>query len=960
LLLYFIGIKFLIIYNNKREMLSMKVLSTNIYVGPNIYANFPVIRYQIDLGELENWPSVKLGQGFIDGLINAIPTLQSHGCSYSEQGGFIRRLREDEGTWVGHIWEHVALELQNLAGSPVNFGKTRSLDKPGCYNVVYQYKQRDVGLEAGKLGLRLLAHLMPHEVQQAISADIDPQFDFQEELSDFVRMAQRKEFGPSTGSLVAAAEQRNIPWLRLNNYSLVQFGQGKYQQRIQATITSETRHIAVEISCDKEDTHNLLNDLGLPVPKQMLVYGAKQAIRAANRIGLPVVLKPLNANHGKGVTIDLSDAEEIEVAFHEAQKFGTGKAVLVESYLSGFDHRMLVVNNELVAVAKRVPGHVIGDGHSTIVELIDIVNLDPRRGIGHEKVLTRLELDNQALRLMEEAGYDENTVLQSDQLFYLRSTANLSTGGTAIDVTDIVHPDNRDMAVRAIRAIGLDIGGVDFLTDDIGKSYKDIGGGICECNAAPGFRMHVAPSEGKSRDVSGKVMDMLFPPGSQARIPIAGITGTNGKTTTSRMLASIMKSAGFTTGMTSTDGVYIDGHLTVKGDMTGPTAAQIVLRDPSVDFAIMETARGGILKRGLGYTECNVGACLNVTADHLGQRGIDTVEQLAQIKRVVVEVAKDCVVLNADDKLCLQMADYCQAEQICYVTMDSGHGLVREHIRCGGMAVVLEKGINGDMLTVYDKGAHIPLLWSHLIPATIEGKALHNVQNAMFAAAIAYSFKTSLEDIRQGLRIFTTSFYQAPGRLNIYDELPFKVILDYAHNPAAIETITDLAKRLDVRGKRRIVIAMPGDRRDEDIIEAAKITTKGFDTFICKADDDRRGRGQDEVPQILKQTMLANGIKEQDIQVIPSEEEAVNQALEDCKPGDLLVILGDNITRCWKQIVHFNGAVEVSVEESAPSQDFPEKLFEPVEHKFELEVGQRLVHDERGVRLVVEHDEDSD
>ncbi|GAB5382159.1 MAG: cyanophycin synthetase [Aliiglaciecola sp.] len=938
----------------------MKILSRNVYVGPNIYANFPVIRYQIDLGELENWPSVKLGDGFINGLIEALPTLQNHGCSYREEGGFIRRLKEDEGTWMGHIWEHVALELQELAGSPVSFGRTRSLEEPGCYNVVYQYKQQDVGIEAGSLGMRLLTHLLPKDVQKAIDADIDDDFDFADELHAFVRMAQKKEFGPSTGSLVKAAEERDIPWLRLNNYSLVQFGHGKYQKRIQATITSETKHIAVEISCDKEDTHNLLNDLGLPVPQQMMIYSDRQAIRAAKRIGYPVVVKPLNANHGRGVSINLNSDDEVVTAFNEAQKFGTSRAVLVESYLTGFDHRMLVVNDELVAVAKRVPGHVVGDGHHTIEQLVDIVNEDPRRGIGHEKVLTRLELDSQANRLMEDAGYDSNTVLEDGQIFYLRSTANLSTGGTAIDVTDIVHPDNRDMAVRAIKAIGLDIGGVDFLTDDISKSYKEIGGGICECNAAPGFRMHVAPSEGKPRDVSGKVMDMLFPPGDQSRIPIAAITGTNGKTTTSRMLASIMKCVGYTTGMTSTDGVYIDGHLTVKGDMTGPTSAQIVLRDPSVDFAVMETARGGILKRGLGYSECDVGACLNISADHLGQRGINTLEQLAQIKRVVVEVAKDCVVLNADDIHCLEMADYCEAKRICYVTTDPGHGLVREHIRRGGLAVVLEKGINGDMITIYDNGAHIPLLWTHLIPATIEGKAMHNVQNAMFATAMAYCFDTSLENIRQGLRIFNTSFYQAPGRLNIYDEHPFKVILDYAHNPAAIKTITDLASRLEVSGKRRLVIAMPGDRRDEDIIEAAQITSKTFDKIVCKADDDRRGRGVDEVPQLLRKTYLDNGVDDANIQVIPSEQEAIDKALSDCEKGDLLIILGDNITRCWKQIVHFQSDGKSTESTETPSQDFPEKLFEPVEHKFELNEGQTLVHDERGVRLVIERDEDSD
>jgi len=939
----------------------MKILNKNVYVGPNVYANFPVICYQIDIGELENWPSVKLGEDFINGLVAALPSLQQHGCSYGKEGGFLRRLVEDEGTWIGHIWEHVAIELQNLAGSSVSFGRTRSLKDKGCYYVVYQYQQRDVGLEAGALGLKLLTHLMPATIQASITAKIEPDFNFAEELNDFIKMAQRKEFGPSTASLVAAAEARDIPWLRLNNYSLVQFGQGKYQQRIQATITSETKHIAVEISCDKEDTHNLLNDLGLPVPQQMMIYSDKQAVRAAKRIGFPVVLKPLNANHGRGVSINLMTDDEVMAAFAEAQQHGTSRAVLVESFITGYDHRMLVVNNELVAVAKRVPGHVIGDGIHTIEQLVNTVNKDPRRGVGHEKVLTRLELDTQAARLMEEADYDKDTVLEKDHTFYLRSTANLSTGGTAIDVTDIVHPDNREMAVRAIRAIGLDIGGVDFLTDDISKSYKEIGGGICECNAAPGFRMHVAPSEGKPRDVAGKVMDMLFPAGANARIPVAAITGTNGKTTTSRMLASIMKSAGFTTGMTSTDGVYIDGHLTVKGDMTGPTAAQIVLRDPSVDFAIMETARGGIVKRGLGYSTCDVGACLNISADHLGQRGIDTLEQLAEIKRVVVEVAQDCVVLNADDINCLQMAEFCQAKQICYVTIDSGHGLVREHIRQGGMAVVLEKGINGDMITIYDKGAHIPLLWTHLIPATIEGKAMHNVQNAMFATAMAYSFDTSLENIRQGLRIFNTSFYQAPGRLNIFDEHPFKVILDYAHNPAAIKTITDLAGRLGVKGKRRLVLAMPGDRRDEDIIEAAKIVSSTFDSFVCKADDDRRGRGHDEVPLLLKKTLETNGVDARDIQVIPSEADAVEAGLASCVPGDLLIILGDNITRCWKQIVHFNNVSEHSATtEDKPSSDFPEKLYEPIEHKFELQEGTRIVQDERGVHIVVDREEDAD
>ena len=523
----------------------MKILASNVYVGPSIYANFPVIRHQVDIGILEQWPSAKIGEQFIDNLIAALPGLQEHGCSYRTEGGFIRRMREDEGTWIGHIWEHVTLELQSMAGSDVTFGRTRSIpDQPGCYNMVFEYKQRDVGLEAARIGTQLLLSLLPDELQQQLSDAIDSDFNFEEERDDFIRFAQRKELGPSTGSLVKAAEERGIPWLRLNDYSLVQFGHGKYQQRIQATITSKTRHISVEIACDKEDTHKLLNDLGLPVPQQRLIYSEREAVRAARRIGCPVVLKPLNANHGRGVSINLNSEEEISVAYDFARKNSKSRGILVESYITGFDHRMLVVNGELVAVAKRVPGHVVGDGKHTIAELVDIVNEDPRRGIGHEKVLTKLELDHQGKRLIEKAGYSEETVLPSGETFYLRSTANLSTGGTAIDLTDVVHPDNRDMAVRAVMAVGLDVGGVDFLTDDISQSYKEVGGAIVEVNAAPGFRMHVAPSEGKPRDVSGNVMDMLFPPGTPSRIPIAAITGTNGKTTTSRMLSHILKAAG--------------------------------------------------------------------------------------------------------------------------------------------------------------------------------------------------------------------------------------------------------------------------------------------------------------------------------------------------------------------------------------------------------------------------------
>ena len=938
----------------------MKIISTNVFVGPNLYASFPVIRHELDLGILEHWPSAKIDPSFNAALIEALPGLQGHRCSYTEEGGFIRRLTEEDGTWMGHIMEHVALELQNMAGSEVSFGRTRTTGEDGHYNMVFQYQQRDVGLEASRIARALLLHILPQTLKTLLLDDgveIETDFDWQDEKDAFIRFAQRKEFGPSTGSLVKAADDRGIPWLRLNEYSLVQLGHGKFQQRIQATITSETKHIGVEISCDKGDTHNLLNDLGLPVPQQLIIYNHRQAIRAAHKIGFPVVVKPLDGNHGRGVSINLTSDEQVVTAFEFAKQQGSSSGVLVESYVIGFDHRMLAVDGKLVACAKRVPGHVIGDGEHTVGQLVEQVNKDPRRGIGHEKVLTRLEFDTQAERLLAEAGYDESTILEKGEIFYLRKTANLSTGGTAIDVTDIVHPDNKEMAERAIKAIDLDVGGVDFLTDDISKSYKDIGGAIVEVNAAPGFRMHVAPSEGKSRDVAGAVMDMLFPPGSPSRIPIAAITGTNGKTTTARMLAHIMKTAGHICGMTSTDGVYIDGHLSVKGDMTGPTAAQIVLRDPSVDMAIMETARGGILRSGLGYRTSNVAACLNVTSDHLGLRGIDTVEQLAEVKRVVVETATDTVVLNADDEHCLKMADYCDATSLCYVTMNPNHSLVRAHIRAGSQAVVLEKGINGDMITIFDNENHIPLLWTHLIPATMEGKAMHNVQNAMIAAAMAYSLNKNLEDIRHGLRTFNTSFFQAPGRMNVFDEHAFKVILDYGHNPAAIKTVCDTVERMDTAGANIVVLSAPGDRRNEDIINIAKNSAGHFEHYFCKADDDRRGRGDDEIPQLLRQALLDSGVMASQITIICDETKAVDAALHKAKPGDLLVIFGDNIARCWKQITRFNNhGKEISSELPIMTKQNSDAT---TPDPFELDPGLKLIRDERGVRLAREQ-EDSD
>jgi cyanophycin synthetase len=573
-------------------------------------------------------------------------------------------------------------------------------------------------------------------------------------------------------------------------------------------------------------------------------------------------------------------------------------------------------------------------------------------------VMTRIELDPQADLMLARQSLTVESIPPAGQVVPLRSTANLSTGGTATDVTDIIHPDNREMAVRAVTAIGLDVGGVDFLCPDISESWRQVGGGICEVNAAPGFRMHVAPSEGTPRDAAGPVIDMLFPPGAPSRVPIAGITGTNGKTTTSRMLAHICKMAGMTPGLTTTDGVYIDGQRTVEGDMTGPVATRMVLADPKIDVAVLEIARGGLLRAGMGVPWINVGAVLNVQSDHLGMKGIDTLEQLAEVKRILVEVARDCAVLNADDPNVIRMSAHTEAKHLCYVTTNPQHTVVREHIRAGGRACALEAGVNGHMITLYDKGRHIPLMWTHLIPATLEGRAMHNVANAMFAAAMAYSMDIKLDAIRQGLRTFDSTFFQAPGRMNVFNEHPFKVIFDYGHNAHAVGMLAELAGKLDVRGRRIVVVAGPGDRRDEDIIAIAEAVAGRFDVYICRRDDGLRGRASDEVPKMIAGVLRSRGVRDDQIALIPDEQEAIDAALRMGQAGDLLLIFADALTRSWKQVIKFKPAAASSgvptasraTERDAPAADAPGPV---MDMSVDLEAA-GFVRDERGLRFVGE------
>ena len=906
----------------------MNIDSTSVYVGPNIHAKEPLIRLTVDINPSYAETLDRLGRTTLDQLLAVLP-----GWSASDTSGWLADAQDKGRFDIGELLARLALELQRTAGQRGDLAWSEPGAKRDVVQIFYSFDSEDIGLEAGEVACDLLAAIA--------NADGDAQDELHDHVDRFLRYADKRSLGPSAMELVRAAEARDIPWYRLNDASLIQVGQGKYQQRIEAALTSQTPHIAVELASDKNICNQLLSDLGLPVPKQRLVYDAEEAKGAADRIGYPVVIKPLDGNHGRGVTVNITDEAGVEAAFAVAEE--EGRDVIIESMILGDDHRLLVVNGELAAAARRVPGHVKGDGSHTIAELIEIVNRDPRRGVGHENVLTRLELDAQAMRLLDERGYSPDTVPPEGEEVYLRKTANISTGGTAVDVTDTIHPDNKLMAERAISAIGLDVGAVDFLTTDITRSYRETGGAICEVNAGPGLRMHISPSEGKPRDVGGKIMDMLFPPGSQARVPIAALTGTNGKTTCARMLAHILKMAGHVVGQTSTDAVYIDGNVTVKGDMTGPVSAKMVLRDPSVDIAVLETARGGIVRSGLGYNFCDVGAVLNVTSDHLGLGGVDTLDGLAKVKRVIAEVTRGTVVLNADNEYTLKMASYSPAKHILYVTRNPEHELVRQHIKLGKRAVVLEQGMNGDQIVIYDNGTQIPLIWTHLIPATLEGKALHNVENAMFAAAMAFALGKTLDQIRTGLRTFDSTFFQSPGRMNVFDEHGFRVILDYGHNEAAIGAMVDLVDRLKPRGKRIVCVTAPGDRRDEDVRDIAAKVAGHFDVYVCHRDDNVRGRAPDEMPRLMQAALIEQGVPEDAITIIEEEKDALAAGLQMAQLDDLVLFFCENITRSWKQIISFTPSFEKEPDEDRATRH--------LQDSFDIPDGFQVVTDERGVLI---------
>jgi len=897
----------------------LTIVQAQVFRGPNYWSYEPSIRLLVDLGSLEHWPSNTI-RGFNAKLLKALPGVGEHSCSLGKRGGFRERL--EDGTWLGHVAEHVALELQRESGAHISRGKTRGAGPPGRYNVIYGYAEETVGLEAGKIAVRLVNHLIKAE----------PGFDFDAELERLILLAERRQFGPSTQAIIDEAVSRDIPWMRLNEHSLVQLGQGKYQQRIRATMTSMTSALAVDIAGDKKMTNQLLAAAGLPVPRAEVVRSDDAAVAAANRIGFPVVTKPLDGNHGRGVGLDLRTDRAVRTGFRRAQKESRRGAVIVESFVTGNDYRVLVVGGRMAAIAERVPAHVTGDGKRTIRWLVDKENQDPRRGIGHEKVLTRIKVDEAAMELLKKQGYAIDDVPPKGTRVLLAATGNMSTGGISIDRTWEAHEDNVEIAEEAARVVGLDVAGIDFLAPDISQPVREAGGAIVEVNAAPGFRMHTHPTEGEPQYVAKHVVDGLFPPGTPSRIPIVAVTGSNGKTTTTRMIAHIFRGMGRDVGVTTTDGIYIDERLVRRADASGPKSAQMVLQNPRVNFAVFEVARGGILREGLGYQRNDVAVVLNVTGDHLGLRDIDTLEQLAAVKQVPVEAVprNGTAVLNADDPLVLEMRRHCSGNVILF-TMRDTHDLVERWIRRGRKAVVLEKGPRGEMMVIKEGRRTMPIAWVHTLPATFEGKARMMVQNAMAAAAAAHAAGAHLHDIRQGLRSFTTSIYQAPGRLNVFEIDGVTVVIDYAHNAAGLETLGDFIERLTAgapsgerpgeaswSAKLRVaVVATAGDRRDEDMRELGRVAARFFDEVIVREDRNARGRVRGETAELIRQgveeAMRASGARAGSVEVELDEMEAARKALDRSRPGDLVVLCVDYATDVFKELEQRRGVASPEI-----------------------------------------------
>ncbi|MFA7445267.1 MAG: cyanophycin synthetase [Flavobacteriaceae bacterium] len=855
----------------------MKILKIQALRGPNIWSvrRKKLIQMRLDLEELEQRPTNKI-EGFRERIEKMFPTMYEHRCSEGVPGGFFSRV--ERGTWMGHVIEHIALEIQTLAGMETGFGRTRETKDSGIYNVVFSYVEESVGEYAAEAAVRIAEALISGE-----------EYDVETDILKMKEIRERVRLGPSTGSIVEEAVSRDIPWIRLGTNSLVQLGYGINQMRFQATITCQTSHIAVDIACDKEATKRMLDNASIPVAKGDICVDEEDLELTIKKIGYPIVLKPLDGNHGKGASINVKDWEAAKAGLAHAKQYS--RRVIVEKFITGFDFRVLVINNKVVAAAKRVPAHVVGDGELTIQQLIDKENLDPRRGYGHENVLTEIEIDRDSLDLLEKEGLTAESIPKKGKIVYLKSTANLSTGGTSVDVTDMMHPENIFLAERISRVIGLDVCGIDIMAENLTQPLQENGGVILEVNAAPGFRMHLAPSEGLPRNVAAPVIDMLYPPGKPSRIPIIAITGTNGKTTTTRLMAHMVKNKGYRVGFTTSDGIYIQNHMLEKGDTTGPLSAEYILKDPTVEFAVLETARGGILRAGLGFSRCDIGIITNIQEDHLGLSDIHTLADLARVKKVVVNsIKKDgWAVLNADDEECRKIADTLDCN-VAWFSLNEDTPFVKKLARENKTVAVFENGFvtikKGDWKIRIERVSQIPL--------TLGGKAKFMIANALAATLAGYLFGFKTEDISLSLQTFIPSVAQTPGRMNIFEFKNFKVMIDFAHNPSGYLAIEEYLQSIDSPNKIGIISGV-GDRRDEDIKECGLIAGRMFNHIIIRQEKYLRGRTEQEIIDLILEGIKESG-KEVTYEIIPKEIEALKHAINIAEEGTYITALSDVVT----------------------------------------------------------------
>ncbi len=855
--------------------------------GPNYWSirRHKLVVMVLDLEELEELPTNKI-DGFYERLKEMFPGMYEHRCSVGAPGGFFERVQE--GTWIGHVIEHIALEIQSLAGMETGFGRTRGTGNHGEYNVVFSYAEENVGLFAAKASVYIARALIDNKP-----------YNLEDDIQHMRELREKERLGPSTGSIVEEAASRGIPWLRLNRYSLVQLGYGANQKRIQATVASSTGSIAVELACDKEDTKELLEANGIPVPRGRIVRSEEGLMEAIDRIGYPVVTKPIDGNHGRGATINITNDADAKVAYTVAKEHS--RSIIVERYISGFDHRLLVIDNQFVAAARRTPASVTGDGTSNIQQLIDKVNADPRRGYGHEKVLTAITVDHHTELILKEQNLTLDSVIPKGELLLLKPTANLSTGGTAEDITDAVHPYNIFMAERISKIIGLDICGIDIIAKDVSTPIDENGGAVIEVNAGPGFRMHLAPTHGLARNVAGNVVDMLFPQGTPFKIPIIAVTGTNGKTTTTRLMAHIVRNMGYKVGFTTSDGVYIQNRMLQKGDCTGPVSAEFVLRDPTVNFAVLETARGGILRAGLGFGNCDIAIITNIAADHLGLKGINTLEDLARVKSIVAEsvLPEGYAILNADDDLVYDMRKNVNSN-VAFFSLKEDNPRIIAHCSKGGLAAIYENGYiticKGEWKMRIEKAVNIPI--------TFRGKAEFNIANTLPAVLASFIRGFKIADIKQALETFVPSPAQTPGRMNMFRFKDFDVMLDYAHNPAGFTAIGNFLAQVDATEKVGIIAGV-GDRRDEDILELGALSAKMFDKIIIRQDKNLRGRTEEELIGLMKQGIL-NEDPKKEILIIPKESEAIRYAVSNAKKDSFIVICSDVVPDALELVRQLN------------------------------------------------------